>query len=47
MFLPIFLLFFLAPVFLPLSQLEGWLHSVAVYNPFTRFLRPAADSSPA
>ena len=38
MFLPIFLLFFLAPVFMPLSQLTGWLHSVAVVNPFTRFL---------
>ncbi len=38
MFLPIFLLFFLAPVFLPLSELTGWLHSVAVVNPFTRFL---------
>jgi ABC-type multidrug transport system permease subunit len=38
MFMPIFLLFFLAPVFMPLSQLTGWLHSVAVVNPFTRFL---------
>ncbi|MBA3717030.1 MAG: ABC transporter permease [Actinobacteria bacterium] len=38
MFLPIFLLFFLAPVFLPLNELTGWLHSVAVVNPFTRFL---------
>ena len=33
MFLPIFLLFFLAPVFLPLSQLEGWLHSVRRLQP--------------
>lgn len=38
MFLPLFLLFFLAPVFLPLKELTGWLHSVAVVNPFTRLL---------
>jgi ABC-2 type transport system permease protein len=38
MFLPLFLLFFLAPVFVPLNELTGWLHSVAVVNPFTRFL---------
>jgi ABC-2 type transport system permease protein len=38
MFLPLFLGFFLAPVFLPLNELTGWLHSVAVVNPFTRLL---------
>jgi ABC-2 type transport system permease protein len=38
MFLPLFLAFFLAPVFLPLKELTGWLHSVAVVNPFTRLL---------
>lgn len=38
MFLPLFLLFFLAPVFLPLKELTGWLHAVAVVNPFTRLL---------
>ena len=38
MFLPIFLLFVLAPVFVPLAELTGWLHSVAVVNPFTRLL---------
>lgn len=38
MFLPLFLVLFLAPVFVPLSELTGWLHSVAVFNPFTRIL---------
>jgi ABC-2 type transport system permease protein len=35
MALPIFLLLFLTPVFVPLSQLTGWLHTVAAKNPFT------------
>lgn len=39
MFLPLLLLFFLAPVFVPLSELTGWLHAVAVVNPFTRLLQ--------
>jgi ABC-type multidrug transport system permease subunit len=34
--LPIFLLLFLTPVFLPLSLLTGWLHAVANANPFTQ-----------
>lgn len=34
--LPIFLLLFLTPVFLPLSLLGGWLNAVASANPFTR-----------
>lgn len=33
--LPIFLLLFLTPVFLPLELLTGWLHAVASGNPFT------------
>lgn len=36
--LPIFLLLFLTPVFVPLAALTGWLHAVAVVNPFTRLL---------
>jgi ABC-2 type transport system permease protein len=36
--LPIFLLLFLTPVFLPLDLLHGWLHSVAAANPFTYIL---------
>jgi ABC-2 type transport system permease protein len=39
--LPIFLLIFLAPVFLPLDLLTGWIHAVATVNPFTAFLEGA------
>ena len=35
---PIFLLIFLAPVFVPLDLLQGWIHDVASVNPFTAFL---------
>jgi ABC-2 type transport system permease protein len=38
MVLPIFLLLFLAPVFVPLVLLHGWLHGVATANPLTRIL---------
>ena len=38
---PIFLLIFLAPVFVPLDLLEGWIHDVAAVNPFTAFLAGA------
>lgn len=38
MVLPIFLLLFLAPVFVPLALLKGWLHTVATGNPLTRIL---------
>jgi ABC-2 type transport system permease protein len=38
---PIFLLIFLAPVFVPLELLQGWIHSVASVNPFTAFLAGA------
>jgi ABC-2 type transport system permease protein len=36
--LPIFLLIFLAPVFVPLDLLRGWVHAVASVNPFTALL---------
>jgi ABC-2 type transport system permease protein len=36
--LPIFLLIFLAPVFVPLDLLQGWIHAVATVNPFTHLL---------
>lgn len=39
--LPIFLLIFLAPVFVPLDLLTGWIHAVAALNPFTAFLEGA------
>jgi ABC-type multidrug transport system permease subunit len=35
---PVFLLLFLAPVYLPLSLLKGWIHTVASVNPATAFL---------
>ena len=38
---PIFLLIFLAPVFVPLGLLTGWIRSVASVNPFTAFLEGA------
>jgi ABC-2 type transport system permease protein len=36
--MPVFLILFFAPVYVPLSLLEGWLHAVAVINPLTRVL---------
>jgi ABC-2 type transport system permease protein len=38
MFLPLFILLFLAPVFVPLALLSGWLHAVAKVNPMTYLL---------
>ncbi len=35
---PVFLLLFLAPVYVPLSLLKGWIHGVASLNPATAFL---------
>lgn len=35
---PLFLLLFLAPVFVPLSLLDGWIHAVASVNPVTFLL---------
>jgi ABC-2 type transport system permease protein len=35
---PIFMLLFLAPVYVPLALLEGWIHAVASVNPFTAFV---------
>jgi ABC-2 type transport system permease protein len=35
---PVFLLLFVAPVFVPLSLLAGWIHVVARYNPVTYLL---------
>jgi ABC-2 type transport system permease protein len=36
--LPLFLLLFLTPVFVPLAAVTGWLHAVAKVNPFTYLL---------
>jgi ABC-2 type transport system permease protein len=36
--LPVFLVLFFAPVYVPLSLLHGWIHTVAVVNPLTRVI---------
>jgi ABC-2 type transport system permease protein len=36
--MPVFLLLFFAPVYVPLTLLQGWIHAVAVANPLTRVL---------
>ena len=36
--MPVFLMLFFAPVYVPLALLQGWIHSVAVVNPMTRIL---------
>jgi ABC-type multidrug transport system permease subunit len=33
--IPIFTILFLAPVYVPLGLLKGWIHAVATYNPLT------------
>jgi ABC-2 type transport system permease protein len=35
---PVFLILFLAPVYVPLHLLKGWIHAVASVNPATAFL---------
>jgi ABC-2 type transport system permease protein len=36
---PVFLILFLAPVYVPLTLLKGWIHAVASVNPATAFLQ--------
>jgi ABC-2 type transport system permease protein len=36
--MPVFLVLFFAPVYVPLALLEGWIHAVATINPLTRVL---------
>jgi ABC-2 type transport system permease protein len=36
--MPVFLILFFAPVYVPLALLEGWIHTVATVNPLTRVL---------
>jgi ABC-2 type transport system permease protein len=38
---PIFLVLFLAPVFVPLNLLRGWIETIARLNPFTTILNAA------
>ncbi|MEA2423347.1 MAG: type transport system permease protein [Thermoleophilaceae bacterium] len=40
---PIFLTLFLAPVYVPLHLLSGWIHTVASANPATAFLTAGRD----
>jgi ABC-2 type transport system permease protein len=35
---PVFLILFFAPVYVPLALLQGWIHGVAVVNPMTRII---------
>ncbi|UJA21758.1 ABC transporter permease [Thermoleophilia bacterium SCSIO 60948] len=41
--MPVFLLLFLAPVYVPLSLLSGWVHAVATVNPVTLLLDTGRD----
>src|ERR671922_16296 len=36
--MPVFLVLFFAPVYMPLSLLSGWIHALATVNPLTRVL---------
>ena len=36
--MPVFLLLFFAPVYVPLALLRGWIHGVASVNPITPLL---------
>jgi ABC-2 type transport system permease protein len=36
--MPVFLLLFFAPVYVPLGLLRGWIHGVASVNPITALL---------
>jgi ABC-2 type transport system permease protein len=39
--MPVFVLLFLAPVYVPRSLLQGWIHTVAAYNPVTAVIESA------
>jgi ABC-2 type transport system permease protein len=41
--IPVFLLLFLAPVYMPLELLEGWIHTAARVNPMTPLLELSRD----
>jgi len=41
--MPVFIVLFLAPVFVPLSLVGGWVHSVAKVNPITALLEGGRD----
>jgi ABC-2 type transport system permease protein len=41
--MPVFLILFLAPVYVPLGLLSGWVHAVATVNPFTALIEGGRD----
>jgi ABC-2 type transport system permease protein len=41
--MPVFLVLFLAPVFVPLDLVAGWVHAVATVNPFTAIVETGRD----
>jgi ABC-2 type transport system permease protein len=41
--MPVFLILFLAPVYVPLELLAGWLHAIASVNPFTLLIETGRD----
>ncbi len=41
--MPVFIVLFLAPVYVPLSLLGGWVHAVAKVNPFTPLIEGGRD----
>ena len=41
--MPVFVVLFLAPVYVPLSLLGGWVHAVAKVNPFTPLIEGGRD----
>ena len=41
--IPVFLVLFLAPVYVPLSLLTGWVETIARINPFTALIEGGRD----
>ena len=41
--MPVFIVLFLAPVYVPLDLLSGWVHAVAKVNPFTALIEGGRD----
>ena len=41
--MPVFLVLFMAPVYVPLALLSGWVHAVARFNPFTALVEGGRD----
>jgi len=41
--MPVFIVLFLAPVYVPLTLLSGWIHAVAKVNPFTALIEGGRD----